>query len=478
MRIALESNHSLVVGIDSAHLRLCMRAYFTILFFLLPFIGDQICRLRARRLLDKEGAPLVVMTGWPSISLVAEWLVKLRQLPGGWIGALVVLTAGLSFASDFAVSGLVKTVDFPSRCQFNEGVVIPPQSQVTWRSIVNPQQLAYRMASQAQTTSLRNGGRRGIFPKINADLRFRADETDYLGGWSCSVDGKPQDFPANTTAGTVQTALKGGGRLFTQSSHHNNSYPDGTISDLLFMSASVADTVAERWDIRIALEPTTRGKYQPFSLVPYFCQMDAPHVEWVMKQIEVQSTISAWVVSLYGELDDRQSSDVTSSAIEQSLNSLIMVGCGGYSYTKVSVNATQGCLVGQTTVPLSVVVLLSLATALFFFMVGVWCCLGVAPHKFAFMPHGLTEWMGRAIWEHMEKGERPEDGEIPPTEFNSWKFEKRRGGIELVRTTTNLYVLGNQTPAEYREDKGLLPQRILENDRSIREPSPPYDSEN
>ena len=149
-----------------------MRVYWTTLFFLIPLVGGQICRLRARRLLGKEGASLAVMTGWPSFSLVAEWLIRLRQLPGGWIGALVVLTTILSSASGLA---------FPTRCQFNEGVVLPPQSSVTWRSVVSPQQLAYRIALQARATSLKNGGMRGIFPKVNADVRFRADETDYLG---------------------------------------------------------------------------------------------------------------------------------------------------------------------------------------------------------------------------------------------------------------------------------------------------------
>src|SRR5437016_430856 len=98
-----------------------------------------------------------LMTGWLSgFSAATAWFAQ-RRLPAGWLGLIMILTQILAFGSDLLVAGLVKTTQIHARCLFHSGVVLPT-TPVSWRSIPDVQQQAYRIVSQAKLTSLANGG--------------------------------------------------------------------------------------------------------------------------------------------------------------------------------------------------------------------------------------------------------------------------------------------------------------------------------
>jgi hypothetical protein len=92
--------------VDSGHLRVALRAYFTMLFILLGF--NECCAVRAKlRLLRKGDVNYVLASGWFPGFTALTTAVKLRCLPGGWIGALMILAGVLAMLSDFIVTGFV-----------------------------------------------------------------------------------------------------------------------------------------------------------------------------------------------------------------------------------------------------------------------------------------------------------------------------------------------------------------------------------
>jgi hypothetical protein len=445
MKITAGAHHEFLVDVESSKLRVYLRAYFTILFFLLPFAGHRACHNRVKLLLaNGRTASITRMTGWLSTSSAALCLFKQRRLPGGWFGAVMLLAGILSVLGDLAVSGLVKDFYSPGRCSFGTGVVLPT-SNVSWRSVPSNQQRSYYMVSQAQLTSVQNGGLGGIYWKVNTDPHFRADALDVLGSWTCSQDGKPQSFPANTTGDVVGISLEKSGLLFPGSLMLANNYPDGSISGMLFISASLPDGIPEVWDIRVALDTTSQGPYKPINMVSYFCKLNAPSVEWVVRQINAQTTINRWLHGLYGDMEDTLS---PSHTIEWTFNSMVMVGFGGgvgSNDKPLAQNSTQGCLVRLTQVPWEVTSLSLLVTIISAAMVATWCLFSLllwnAKRSLAESnrdildnrtPNGLTSWMGHAVSEHLES-QGLYSGAVLPSELPKWFFRLGTNGLIMAR---------------------------------------------
>jgi hypothetical protein len=71
-----------------------------------------------------------------------------------------------------------------------------------------------------------------------------------------------------------------------------NSYPDYNISDLLYWGASVGDDVESPWDIRVSIDITCKGFYNPVLMKSFKCSMYALKVEWVFSKINSESTLS------------------------------------------------------------------------------------------------------------------------------------------------------------------------------------------
>lgn len=176
---------SLLLNYYSEYVRLALRAYFTVFFLLLGLIGDQCCSCRVKlRLMKERTVPINLMTGWLS-GFIPIWTLKtLRKLPGGWLGVIMILSSVLALVSDLAVSGLVKTVQVPSRCPFGTGLIIPTTPFVPLTGPPNNGAPYYAVA-QAQLTSQINGGLSGIYWKVNRDPKFRADAEDLVGNWIC-----------------------------------------------------------------------------------------------------------------------------------------------------------------------------------------------------------------------------------------------------------------------------------------------------
>lgn len=275
---------------DSGHLRIALRAYFTIIFLILAFFGNQCCKKLVRLLvLKKKDVNLTLTTGWLSRSVALMTAFSQRRLPSGWMGILMILAGSLAMLSDFVVSGFVRTVSIPARCAFTTGVVLP-LNPVGYRSNSSNQQMAYKIATQAQATSQQNGGLIGIYWKANSDPNFRASNEDVVGQWNCSDAHHDAEFPVDTPAQTIGANLLQSSLIYNYSSACNNHYPDGSISDLLIWSASVGDYTNSTWDVRVAMDMHTLGPHPPILMKSLECSMNASSADWVLRSINSKAT--------------------------------------------------------------------------------------------------------------------------------------------------------------------------------------------
>ena len=137
---------SLTLNVETSHLRVGLRIYFTALFMMIAFVGDRCCSTRVKvSLMKKSSVNLTLTSGWlGGVSAFKMWMAQ-RRLPAGWLGIVMIAAEILAIASDLLVSGTVQTIHIPGRCHFGTGVVLPQDSVGHWGwSIPDLQQKAAR----------------------------------------------------------------------------------------------------------------------------------------------------------------------------------------------------------------------------------------------------------------------------------------------------------------------------------------------
>lgn len=132
----------------------------------------------------------------------------------------------------------------------------------------------------------------GIYWKDNGDPSSRATSEDIVGSWNCTDIRHDIGYAANTTSSAILTGLKQMGYLYNTSTGYWNSYPDSSVSDLLYWGASVGDNVESPWALRVSMDVTRRGPYNPVLMKTFQCRMYAPMVEWVLSKFNSKSTLS------------------------------------------------------------------------------------------------------------------------------------------------------------------------------------------
>jgi hypothetical protein len=112
--------NDLIYEVASAKLRIGLRIYLTAIFLIVSFVGNQCCRYRAMlRLIRKRRAEVSLFTGWLNGISIFQVGYKLGRAPASFMAYFMVLAALANFAGDLLVSGLVKTIQVPSRCVGN-----------------------------------------------------------------------------------------------------------------------------------------------------------------------------------------------------------------------------------------------------------------------------------------------------------------------------------------------------------------------
>lgn len=459
---------TILVDYSAEHVRTALRAYFTILTLLIGFIGNSCCGLRAKlSVIRHDYVGLGNMTGWLKGFDVLKYAWKLRTLPGGWIGLLMIVVTTLSLISDLAVAGLVKGVQAPRRCTFGQGLVLDESAGTLYTP--SPNGAPVYVVTQAQATSLNNTGLQGIYRKVNNATNFRADEDDYLGSWNC-LDQGTSTFDASYTAGDILSSLQTQGLLFDGSNigtaangpagHQFDSAGDFT--HLVAWSSSLGDDgTGQSFEVRASIDlEETAGV--PVTMWSFHCTMNASAAEYITSSMESQNTLASWGMYFQGSMYYGAGTTVWPNAgeiVARLLNTMTMISGGMNSLMREpmgdTTDVTQGCLAPRTSVPLAVaaIVLVMGGIALFFcslyVLFQVWILAARRTHnipksmkkQISRAPNDLVDWMTYSVKETATGG-----GQKSKT-IREWKFGLDGPGY-------GLYGPGGPSLKRYSQDWG------------------------
>jgi hypothetical protein len=349
----------------------------------------------------------------------------------------MVLCMILSLLSDFAVSGLVQTVNVGGRCPFGTGLVIPSTfSSDGWWSVPPYNGAPAFVAANAQVTSASNDGLVGVYWKVNRDPSFRADSQDVAGSWSCTDEGTVTFPPGTSPTSIVQDLYQGGYLYRLETNICMTEFANGTFSHFLILDSSTGNRTGSTFEIKASIELTWAAD-GPTTMNNYDCKMNGTAISWVLENMISQETLRIWCLRLQGYVYDGTRTNATNNPgaiLEQYLNSIIMVA-GGKDYllsipTNESAGSTQGCQVQKTFVPVEVLVMLSLVTAglvssgVTLFVLHMWERIDHVDQKLSqTVPNDLVSWMSQAVQEH--RGGR----NITPRELKTWAFGRRPTGM-------------------------------------------------
>jgi len=377
------------------------------------------------------------MTGWMNGANVAFAVWPLGAVPAGWLGVVMILATVLSIVSDLAVSGLVVTVNVPSRCTFNTSgyYTIIPQSPLTANIIPANAGALFKLINQAQLNSVTNGGLGGIYGKVNGDPSFRADYRDVVGQWNCNDTMEDRSYPYGTDPTSIETDLQSQGLLFNESSYSCwQNYPDYSIGRIVLLTASQPDWPTAPWDFRASIDITLDSEIGQ-SFKTYLCHMDGPSIQWVINQTQAQSTLTSWCGEFMGDLFTADVSELSlapnpAAVLESILNSIVMTSGAAWNLMATPIpDDTQGCLAPQAQVSWPIILLFALVAILTFAMALYWAVLSILLHEALrsqpagrikvidnYVPNGLLNWMVQAV---RQSGVA---GEVKPKDLKDWFF--------------------------------------------------------
>jgi hypothetical protein len=440
------------VDYSAEHVRTALRAYFTILTLLIGFIGNSCCSLRAQLSIIRSGhVDLGHMTGWLKGLDILKYGWKLRILPGGWLGLLMLIVTILSLTSDLAVAGLVKVVQVPQRCLFGQGLVFDKSAGSLYSP--SPNGAPVYVVTQAQATSVNNTGLQGIYKKVNNATNFRADEDDYLGSWSCADQGTTT-FDTTYTAGEIVMGLQTQGLLFDGSNigsivngpAGNQFDSTGDFTHLVAWSSSLGDDgTGQNFEVRASIDLEETADV-PVTMWSFHCTMNATAAEYITSSMYSQQTLNAWGMYFQGSMYNGAGTTVFPNAgeiIARLLNTMTMISGGMNSLMREPVGdstaLTQGCIAPRTSVPLAIAAMvvamgaIALLISFFYVLLRIWIMAARHTHnipksakkQISRAPNDIIDWMTHAVKETASGG-----GQKSKT-IKTWKFGRDGEGYGL-----------------------------------------------
>ena len=414
--------------------RLILRIYFNVVFIVLAVIGNQ-CVLYSTKLdiLRKKSVNVTRMTGWLGSFEPYLTSLSIRKIPGGWLGALMMISVVLSYVSDIAVSALVKPVRVSARCPFTTGLVSPTNEPLA-KVPVNGS--PYTVVSTAQLSSLANGGPIGIYPKVNLDRNFQAQTEDIAGRWNCNDVEDDQAYELGTSKADIVQDLQRKGLLFDTTAIAEAAGLNNSFGHFVILTSSQSDDALQPFDVRASIQ--LEARYDDTKTMKSFdCNMDAPSMEWVLRNMSSQSTLQEWILTFQGSMYNGTGTtaapdcDVRLSWI---LNSMVMIGAGGnYLLGSAPLGSTQGCLAQRADIPDTVLgifgtitlilILLSLYLfALLFKYLGYPYSQRIALKH---TPNGLVDWMAHAAHASLHEEQNDMNEDVESKELKRWEYGVR-----------------------------------------------------
>ena len=391
---------------DPRWVRLVLRIYFNVAFVFLAIVGNQCVYYSAKlQILAKQSVNVTRMTSWLRSLDPIKFLFQTGRLPAGWLGGLMIICAALSFVSDITVSTLVRGVQLPARCSFGTGLV-SPTSQTLAKIPVNGR--PYTVTSNAQLSSVANGGPIGIYWKVNEDRDFQAQPEDLAGTWVCDDLDQVQIYQYGTSRANIVNDLIAKGLLFNTSPFSESSAGNGSFNHLVILTSSQVDGALRPFDVRASVQ--LDAFYGDVKTMKSFeCKMNAPAMEWVLANASSQSTLSEWSLTFQGNMYNGTGTTATPDVnvrLEWILNSMVMIGAGGnYLLSTAPPGSTQGCLAERTLIPNAMLAVFGIVTLLIITLPLYLASLFFRCLSFSSLdrssvratPNSLVDWMVQAI---------------------------------------------------------------------------------
>lgn len=451
----INSITSMYLIIASWIVRIILRVYFIAALIFICAVGDKCLHLKARvRLLRGEDvgvtgkdphhiqgfAPLLTgqlgMVGWLRGLEPFTATARLRALPGGWIGVLMILAGLLGIASDLSTN-LISSASRGSRCDFDAGIILSAQDSSFYPSpYVNA--ALYSQAAQLSTSATQDlhgaFGLRGIYQAFDPlDLSFFATEDDVVGSWKCKSVSAVIQFTA-TSAEDVLDTLMSDDLLYEVCYPSYNSVSGQNFTQIVGLSPSSIDTQSS-WNIRVAVDMLDVSNSNHMQVWQCDLSTAESSVEVIHRSIDVNYTLNAWKpffqAGLYAGFDsDRpdvgDSTNPVASQLELLLNSIIMVAGTSNSVDVKNPGLDYGCLRSGTSVAVWIVcmVLLVLSMALFFLVYWIHLKISIFRERRRYdrvnsghmldskeleasVPNCLLDWVAHAAHESRHSNERP-----------------------------------------------------------------------
>ncbi|KAF2233757.1 hypothetical protein EV356DRAFT_577347 [Viridothelium virens] len=352
------------------------------------------------------------MSNWLSglDSVIA--LKTLKVLPGGWLGLIMILTYALSVGADF-VSTLIQSVPVRDRCPFGVGLVVSDYRMGLPTSNGAP----YMVVTQAQLKSIQNGGKQGIYAKVNRDPRFSADVAGVLGEWTCTAKPQVLEYPFSTSSDDVVSDIVQHNMLYSTPVSVANANQDGTFSHLVILETSAGQTIDTTFNVRASVDLSAQGN-DTKRMQSYECALHDTYdmLTDIQKGIDSFATLQDWKQTFQGSLYSGTGSPASpdaGSVLEQILNSMIMVASGNNYLLNSSMSTqSQGCITTRTWILWELLLLAGivvlLVKSLFLYWVGMTIRLRILSKDvdqndvewiMRFIPGETFEWMAQAVRE-------------------------------------------------------------------------------
>ena len=443
--------------------RLILRIYFNVVFIVLAVIGNQ-CVLYSTKLniLRKKRVNVTRMTGWLGSFEPFLTCLSMRRIPGGWLGALMMISVALSYISDIAVSALIKQVRVSARCPFTTGLVPPTNEPL---ALVPVNGSPYTVVSTAQLSSLANGGPIGIYSKVNLDRNFQAQTEDIVGRWNCNDVEDDQVYELGASKADITQDLRSRGLLFDTTAISEAAGLNKSFGHFVVMTSSQSDDAQQPFDVRASVQ--LEARYDDTKTMKSFdCNMDAPSMEWVLTNMSSQSTLQEWILTFQGSMYNGTGTTAASDCdvrLSWILNSMIMIGAGGnYLLGSAPLGSTQGCLAQRADIPNTVLgifgiitlILILLFLYLFALLLQYLGCPSSQRSALKYTTNGLVDWMAHAAHASLSAEQNDANKDVESKELKRWGyglrggsvrprlFRKRVGGSEFLVGSDNDHAIG------------------------------------
>jgi len=309
-------------------------------------------------------------------------MIKLRTLPGGWMGLLMILTGVLSLTSSLATSQ-VAAAPHADRCVLDSGVVILGANASQHPSPYVGAALYSQNAQLITSYTLdiyNNTGQQGIYKGFNPSTlnEFFATDVDIAGFWTCKTSTPQPLIFTNETDQDIAQELASAGYLYKDSFWYQ-SVKLSASSEMgyqLVIASVSSDVLGDSWDLKFAvdIQDDRAGLDKQIEVQACTLEFEYPLVDTIRRQININATMNLWMpffqANLYTGFDSESTAvDSIGQQLEILLNSIIMTAGSKNSVDINAADLTYGCIFYGTWIDDYVIVFVLLTGGIVLFLI-------------------------------------------------------------------------------------------------------------